>query len=156
MEKRTAHGSDRECGYSSPATRSTRDPIKIDSVRSRKFITMNEYAVAIKPKALTMEEAALHPSGGLDRVSVDRTSEPEEGTKSPNPRGLRRSRNICNPVGEAPGSGRRYDDEHGESRLGQSPRCRYRHRLPQGRFRNHPSPAHRIPISRKTWDRPGS
>src|SRR5437762_12961200 len=65
MEKRTAHGSDRECGYSSPATRSMRDPIKIESVRSRKFITMNEDAVAVKPKALTMEEAASIPLVGL-------------------------------------------------------------------------------------------
>ena len=42
-----------------------RDPIKIESVRSRKFITMNEDAVAIKPKALTMEEAASIPLVGL-------------------------------------------------------------------------------------------
>src|SRR5205814_9335522 len=70
MEKRTAHGSDRECGYSSPATRSMRDPIKIESVRSRKFITMNEDAVAIKPKALTMEEAASIPLVGLTAWQV--------------------------------------------------------------------------------------
>src|SRR5207249_11934448 len=70
MEKKTAHGSDRECGYSSPATRSMRDPIKIESVRSRKFITMNEDAVAIKPKALTMEEAASIPLVGLTAWQV--------------------------------------------------------------------------------------
>src|SRR5881394_4547510 len=70
MEKRTAHGSDRECGYSSPATRSMRDPIKIESVRSREFISMNEDDVAIKPKTLTMEEAASIPLVGLTAWQV--------------------------------------------------------------------------------------
>ena len=77
------------------------------------LISMNEDAVAIKPKGLT--------------------------TKSPHPRGLRRSRNICNPAGEACWGGRSDHNEYGESRLGKSPRRGYRHRLQQGRFRNNPA-----------------
>ena len=94
------------------------------------FISIKEDAVAIKPKKLTMEEAASIPSGRFDRLaSTDRKSEPEERAKSSHPCRLWRCRNICNSAGEASWCDRSYDNEHGESRLGEAPRCRYCHRL---------------------------
>jgi NADPH:quinone reductase-like Zn-dependent oxidoreductase len=51
------------CGDSSPATRSMRGRIRIGSFAE--FIAMSEDDVAIKPKELTMEEAASIPLVGL-------------------------------------------------------------------------------------------
>ena len=99
-----------------------------------------EADVAHKPKALTMEEAAFHPPRRLDRLAgVDRTSESEEGAKGSHPRGLGWCRNLCHSTREAYWRGRRDDDEHSESRLGETPWCRYRDRLQEGHVRNNPA-----------------
>ncbi len=56
---------------------------------SVELISMNEDAIAIMPKKLTMDEAASIPLGGLDRVAgADRESQTEERAKSSHPRGL--------------------------------------------------------------------
>ena len=66
------------------------------------LIAMNEADVALKPKNLTMEEAASIPLVGLTawQVLVERR-QAEEGTEDPDPRRLRRGRHICHPVGKA-------------------------------------------------------
>ena len=58
-------GSDPECGDSSPATKSMRGRLTGESARSRNSSRSAEDDVAIKPKPLTMEEAASIPLVGL-------------------------------------------------------------------------------------------
>jgi alcohol dehydrogenase len=83
------------------------------------FIAVSEDDLAIKPKSLTMEEAASIPLGRLDRLaSAHRNGEIEEGAESSDPRGLGRRGYIRHSTCEACWCNRGYDNEYGECRLG--------------------------------------
>jgi NADPH:quinone reductase-like Zn-dependent oxidoreductase len=97
------------------------------------FIAIKEGDVAIKPRALTMEEAASIPLVGLDRLAgTHRTSESAEGTEGSHPRRLWWRRHICDSAGEARRRDRGNDDEHGQRGASQKPRSRHRDRLQEG------------------------
>ena len=79
------------------------------------FIAMNEADVAMKPKNLTMEEAASIPLVGLTAWQVlIETGQPEERTESPDPRRLRWGWHIRHSAGEACRRNGGDYDEHGE------------------------------------------
>ena len=110
------------------------------------FIAMNEADVALKPKNLSMEEAASIPLVGSDRLAgAGRESQPEEGAESFHPCRLRRRGNIRHPAGKASRCDGRDDDEHGECRVGQEPRRRCRHRLQEAGLREGPVRLRRRP-----------
>jgi Alcohol dehydrogenase GroES-like domain len=102
------------------------------------LIALNEADIALKPKNLSMEEAASIPLVGLTawQVLVERTNL-KKGRRS-SFKGLRRRGHIRHSAREAYRRYGRDDDEHGERRAGQGPRRRCRRRLQKGKFREGP------------------
>ena len=94
--------SERECGDSSPATKSMRGRTRIESVHSRSSSAIKEDVVAMKPKNLTHGRGGLHPFGWTDRLaSADRESKSEEGAEGFHPRRLRRRRHLRDSAGQS-------------------------------------------------------
>ena len=98
------------------------------------LISIKEGSVAIKPKSLSMEEAASMPLVGLTawQTLIERA----------NLAAGRRFSSTRAPVawerlqstGKASWRDRGDDNEHGECRLGEGPWCRRRHRLQKDDF----------------------
>ena len=83
------------------------------------LISMNEDAVAIMPKKLTMEEAASIPLVALTAwLALIERANLKKRAKSSHPRGLWGCRNIRDSAGEASWCNCSNDNEHGESRFG--------------------------------------
>ena len=110
-------GSDLECGDSSPATRSMRGQTTIESVRSPSSSPSKKIDVAMKPKNLTMEEAASIPLVGLTawQALIER-GKSEERAEGVHPGGLRRRRHVCDSAGETRGRDGGDDNQHGQRR----------------------------------------
>jgi NADPH:quinone reductase-like Zn-dependent oxidoreductase len=104
------------------------------------LISMNEDAVAIMPKKLTMEEAASIPLVGLTawQALIER-AKLKKGQKVLIHASSGGVGTFAIPASEASWCNCSHDNEHGKSRFGQAPRCRYCDRLQDNRFRQSPA-----------------
>ena len=100
------------------------------------YIAINEADVALKPKNLSMEEAASIPLVGLTawQVLIERANL-KKGPESLYPDRLRWCGDVRHPACQAPRRNRCDDGGRGEHRSGQKSRRRYRHRLQERRLR---------------------
>ena len=104
------------------------------------FIAMNENAVAIKPKELTMEEAASIPLVGLTAwQALIEKANLKKGQKVFIQAGSGGVGTFAIQLAKHVRRDRSHDNEYGQYRFGEEPRCRYCDRLQEGRFRKDPT-----------------
>ena len=100
------------------------------------FIAVNEADVALKPKNISMEEAASIPLVGLTAwQALVEVGKLKRGQKVFIQAGLRRCRDFCHPARQASRRDSRDHDEREKCRAGQEPRRRCGHRLQDAGFR---------------------
>ena len=94
------------------------------------FVPVKEVSVALKPKGLTMEEAASIPLVALTAwQALHREGQPEEGAESLHSGWLRRRRHFRHSAGQASGRNRCHDDELDQCRAREESGRGRRHRL---------------------------
>ena len=99
-------------------------------------LAMNEADVALKPRSLSMEEAASIPRVGLTawQALVERANQPTARTEGLHPGRVGRGGHVRHPAGEASRSHPGYHHQRRQRRAAREPRRRHRHRLQSARL----------------------
>ena len=97
------------------------------------FVAVREDSVAIKPRNLTMEEAASIPLVGLTAwQALVEKAKLQQGPEGLHPGRLRWRGHVRDPAGQASGRHGGHHHQRRQRRNGEEPGCRCRHRLQEG------------------------